>query len=159
MSRKIWIASGIAGILAVSALSFGLHAGEHRGCGFGPQTAMHGHHGEFTGPMPERMAKHLDMSDEQSDAFFAIVDETRPAMQSQFEAMKQTRQATMALDPESENYLAELQNLAEQQSQQLGQLIVSMGETRQRVHALLTVEQKAKVREFAARGPKRGPWH
>lgn len=162
MSKKKWIVASIVGALTVGGLSMGLHAHEQGECGFGRHAAMHGDHRGFGGPKPEMVAKHLDMNDEQREAFFAIVEEAKPTLKAGFQSMKAARHTMKTLDPDSETYTTDLHNHADLQSQQVRQQILAMGEMKQKVHAILTDEQKAKVREFQEkmqhhRGWGRGP--
>ena len=156
MSTKKWVVASIVGALAVGGLSVGLHA--HEPGDFGPHAAMHGDHRGFGGPKPEMVAKYLDMSDDQRDAFFALVEESKPALKAGFQSLKAARQTMKSLDPDSATYTTDLHNHADLQSQQVRQQILAVGEMKQKVHAILTDEQKAKVREFQEKRQNHRGW-
>jgi Spy/CpxP family protein refolding chaperone len=130
ISRK-----AIAGVLVASSLALGVAyaaPGEFHG----------GHHG---GPMMQ--LRGLDLSEAQRDQIFKIFHEQSPAMREQ---MKQMRQARMELAQAAggDRYDAErVRAAAEAQGKAATQLALLRAQTIQRVHEVLTPEQRAKLKE------------
>ena len=110
-----------------------------------------GHHG---GPMMQ--LRGLDLSEAQRDQIFKIFHDQAPAAREQ---MKQIREARVALARAAggDRYdEAGVRAAAESQGKAVTQLAIMRAQTMQRVSAVLTPEQRAKLKErFDRRGQHR----
>ena len=103
-----------------------------------------GHHG---GPMMQ--LRGLDLSEAQRDQIFKIFHDQAPAAREQ---MKQVREARLALAKAAggDRYdEAGVRAAAESQGKAVTQLAIMRAQTMQRVSAVLTPEQRAKLKERA----------
>ena len=103
-----------------------------------------GHHG---GPMMQ--LRGLDLTEAQRDQIFKIFHDQAPAAREQ---MKQVREARLALGKAAggDRYdEAGVRAAAEAQGKAVTQLAIMRAQTMQRVNAVLTPEQRAKLKERA----------
>jgi Spy/CpxP family protein refolding chaperone len=110
---------------------------------------FHGRGGHHGGPMMP--LRGLDLTEAQRDQIFKIFHDQAPAAREQ---MKQVREARLALAKAAggDRYdEAGVRAAAEAQGKAVTQLAVMRAQTIQRVNAVLTPEQRAKVKERAER--------
>jgi Spy/CpxP family protein refolding chaperone len=121
--------------LAIAAFARG---GHHGPGGFG-----HGHE-----MMLEHMVDRLDLSQAQRDQVFAVLDNVRPAMRElRFTFMNQ-RRAFMDLRPTDDDYQTRLTALSTEVGKLASQAVVLIGETRAKIAAFLTEEQREQARQM-----------
>jgi len=148
MKKSILATLGIVAITgALAAVNPVAARGPHEGGGlFAPSFKM------------ARMARHLDLSDEQRTQAKAILDSTRPEADRFADAMLENREAMKQLQQSGTFDEAQVREVAERR----GALIVEMTVLKARVHsqiqAILTPEQRERMQEMRARhrGPKHG---
>ncbi len=139
ISRKQMAGLLLAGSLAVGA-AYAV-PGEGPMAGEGPM----GHHGGRGGAMMH--LRGLDLTEAQRDQIFKIVHEQEPAVREQ---MKQIRKARLDLAKAASGDRydeAGARAAAEAQGKAVTQLALLHAQTMQRVHAVLTPEQRAKLKE------------
>ena len=148
MKKSILATLGIVAITgALAAVNPVAARGPHEGGGlFAPSFKM------------ARMARHLDLSDEQRTQVKVIRDSTRPEADRFADAMLENREAMKRLQQSGAFDEAQVREVAERR----GALIVEMTVLKARVHsqiqAILTPEQRERMQEMRARhrGPKHG---
>jgi len=137
-----------AGTYAFAQDSEGLDGKRHmRGAGH------RGYHNEFGDParMLERMTRHLELDDTQSQTIGNIIEAARPEIGALHERMKASRTAMHELDVNAADYGAKLQNLSTEIGALTAEATLLHGRLRADVFAELTPEQ----RERAAAGRSR----
>jgi periplasmic protein CpxP/Spy len=136
LSRKT-----LAGMLVAGSLSLGLaHAAP------GPS-----HHGHGSSMMRLRG---LDLTEAQRDQVFRIYHDQSPAMREQMKQMRKAR-AELTEAAGADRYDAErVRAAAEAQGKATTQLALLRAQTIQRVHDVLTPEQRAKLKERLERHHK-----
>ena len=143
------VLGALVAALAIPTFARGRHEASHGwGGGFGV------HHGMRL----ERMFQHLDLSSEQREQVFAVLDEARPGMRRLRFALADQRRALQQLDPTQADYPVKLHELATEVSKLSGQMVMTFGETYAKVAALLTPEQREQLQQ-AFEKPHRRPRH
>jgi Spy/CpxP family protein refolding chaperone len=132
-----------------------------------PSFADRGHHGFWrhghgprgfgfeSGMKVERMLYRLDLSQEQRQQIFAVLDEARPAMRDIGFTLADYRREFKRMQPTDDNYQARLTEIADDVSRLSKRLVLLLGETRAKVAALLTDEQREQLRQMP-RGHRHG---
>jgi periplasmic protein CpxP/Spy len=116
----------------------------HAAPGEGPAWG-HGGHGWRGGPMMP--LRGLDLTEAQRDQVFKIFHEQAPAMREQMKAMRHAREE-LALAAGGDRYDAErVRAAADAQGKAVTQLALLRAQALQRVTAVLTPEQRAKLKE------------
>lgn len=131
ISRKV-----VAGFLVASSLALGVAQaapGDFHGRGHRGGAMMH--------------LRGLDLTEAQRDQIFKIFHEQAPAMRDQMKNMRSARR-DLAQAAGGERYDAErVRAAAEAQGSAVTQLALLRAQTMQKVSALLTPEQRAKLKE------------
>jgi Spy/CpxP family protein refolding chaperone len=110
----------------------------------------------FGGPGFGAWARFADLSDTQRQQIKAIVDEDRASRQGPPAAMTLHRQLEAELladNPDDQK----IETLRQQLVQAQGEEVAHQITLQRKIAAVLTAEQRAKVRERLAEGPHRGP--
>jgi Spy/CpxP family protein refolding chaperone len=131
----------VASFLLASSMALGV---AHAAPGEGGMWS-HGGHREGGGPMMQ--LRGLDLTEAQRDQVFQIFHEQAPAFHEQ---MKQLRAAQSAMRAASETDrfdASRAQAAADAQGKAVSQLAMLRAQTAQRVRAILTPEQRAKLDE------------
>ncbi|MEM1176003.1 MAG: Spy/CpxP family protein refolding chaperone [Pseudomonadota bacterium] len=140
-------------VLLIAVLAFaGFTSAVHAAPGFGP--------GGFGGPgnpaaMLERMSDHLDLSADQQAAIESILEASKPEMRALRQQLKANREAIQALDPAGTSYAAELNNLALSNGELATTGTLLSVRVKTEVAAVLTDEQKARLKRGKERMQKR----
>lgn len=117
-------------------------------CGYGPHAMGLGRHGMDHEARIERMAQHLNLTQEQREQVRAIVDKHRPqtrALRDQLtESHKQLREIVRS-DRFNEN---EVRKLAEAQGKLKAEMIVQRAKVQNEIRAVLTEEQRRQLDEM-----------
>lgn len=142
----------LAGLLVAGSLAFAVpgvalaQPGAHGG-------AMQAHQMRGGGM---GMLRGLDLTEAQRDQVFKIFHDQAPAMRERMKAARAThdelRKATAAPNFDA----ARVRQLADAVGKAHADAAYARAETMSRVVALLTPEQRKKLEEFRARGPRRG---
>jgi Spy/CpxP family protein refolding chaperone len=104
-----------------------------------------------------RMARGLDLSEEQRESFKALADEHRQAMEPLWQKHRELRQEMRKqLDAGNADAQA-VGQLAIDAHQVAQQMAESRRQVKEKFEALLTPDQKTKLKEFESRRGKRGP--
>jgi Spy/CpxP family protein refolding chaperone len=155
MRKKTIVAAVVLGLI-VAALAIPTFARGGRG-------VSHGWHGDGFGPphemQLEKMFHRLDLSAEQREQVFAVLDDIRPNMRRIHFAFADHRQAFHQLDPTRADYQEKLQGIASEVSKLSSQMVMTLGKAYAKVAALLTPEQLAQLQEVMQnhqRRPRRG---
>ncbi len=98
--------------------------------------------------MLEHMAGRLDLSQEQRKQVFAILDEVRPTMRELRFTFVDQRRTFSELRPTDADYETRLTELGAEVGKLASQAVVLLGETRARIAALLTEEQREQARDM-----------
>lgn len=101
----------------------------------------------------ERMIKHLDLNEAQAAKVEAILESVENE-RSNKKGMPKMR-ALMTLNPDDANYFQQVEAQADATSKDMKAHILKMAKVRQEIHALLTDEQKQKMRALMEKKMKR----
>lgn len=158
MSKKAVVSTLVAGLL-VALVAVGSVSAFQRGggCGMGPM----GKHAAAGYGMPMgmgdrmmpmlRMMEKLNVTDEQRDKIWAVMDKNRSAVREHITEMMQNRKALRAV-VEAEPFDATLvRKLADSQGRAKADMIVLRARGRQEIKALLTPEQQAQFKALQER--------
>jgi protein CpxP len=96
----------------------------------------------------ERLVHKLDLSQAQREQVFAVLDETRPARREIRWAFADQRRAFMQLQPTDADYQDRLTEIAGDMGKLTNRMVVLLGETRAKVAALLTEEQRQQLQNL-----------
>jgi Spy/CpxP family protein refolding chaperone len=97
--------------------------------------------------MLERMQKHLDLDETQTQQMSNIFGAAKPEIDALRAALRENREATRSLDTNDPDYSAKLQNLSTANADLAGKMTLLQGRLRAEVHAVLTPEQMQMVEE------------
>lgn len=115
--------------------------GMHDGC-----SDRHGRHGH--GDRMGRMAEKLGLTDAQKKQMQEVRDETRKTMKPLFQQKRDIMRQMWKLDPDDKGYMAQVKKLAAQQADLTEKMIVAGAEARSKFRAVLTADQKAKLKQM-----------
>ena len=117
----------------------------------GPGERMH--HDEFGDParMLERMTRHLDLDDIQSQTIGNILEAARPEIDALRERAQTTREAMHELDVDDPDYGSNLQRLSTEIGALTSEATLLHGRLRADVFAELTPEQRERAAEGRGR--------
>lgn len=152
-SRKITEAMLLSAIIAGSAAMmssaafagngwFGGHGGDHH------ERMDHRGLKRF-----EKMADHLDFTDEQEAQLKTILEAAKAELGEG--GRREMMMQMMSLDPESGDYDAQVEEAAADIADKVKSKIVVMANVRKQIHALLTEEQKEELKEKMEKRMKR----
>ena len=130
----------IASLLLATGLTTGSAWAHPVGKGMGP---MGGHH------MEERGLHRLDLSDAQKDKIFEIRHAQEPALREQRNQMIKAREQLQALTQAEKYNSREVQAQADASAKAMARVMVIEAETRHRIRAVLTPEQRKQLDAFA----------
>jgi len=163
MSKKAVVGTLVAGVL-VTMVAVGSVSAFQRGggCGMGPMgkhaAAGYGMHRGMGGRMMPmlRMMEKLEVTDEQREKIWAVMDKNRPAKRQQMTQMMKNRKAFREAERAEPFDAALVRRLAEDQGRSMAEMIVLRAQGRQEIKALLTPEQQAQFKALQER--RRGGW-
>ena len=102
-----------------------------------------GHRGGF-----ERIAKKLNLSDEQKEQVKQILETSKTKVQPLMENMKSIHQQLDAATADGQFDEAQVQALATQQANIMAQIIVEKERTKSQIFAILTPEQQSQAKQL-----------
>ncbi len=140
-----------AGVIGLGAITAPLLADSSRHCGGknGGYSMMSGHgFGKDTDKMIGKMARKLDMTEEQRDQAFAIADKYRPQVREAKFAMRENMKTLHQLSTDSVDYTEQTQTLADQQGDLIADMIKLRTAMQADIEQILTAEQKTKFEKF-----------
>lgn len=115
--------------------------------------AMH-MHAPVGGAFAERMADRLNLSSDQIAALRAIEDKYRPGLRSAMDRLRDSRRALAKADPAD---ASKLRAIADARGKAIADMIVLRVQMRNEVRAVLTEEQRDRMKEMYRHG-SRGGW-
>lgn len=130
----------IASLLLATGLTTGSAWAHPAGKGMSP---MGGHH------MEERGLHRLDLSDAQKDKIFEIRHAQEPALREQRNQMIKAREQLQALTQAEKYNSHDVQAQADASAKAMARVMVIEAETRHKIRALLTPEQRKQLDAFA----------
>ena len=111
-----------------------------------------GHDGHQHGPKLERMIgkldHHLDLSDQQRDSLESILERNSELIDSQRQERHAIRQESMGLDPTSETYAAQTEEIADRVGEMARNQALLMASVFKQVSDVLTEEQREEMRSL-----------
>ncbi len=120
--------------------------------GVGALALEDGHHKKNREGFHVMMAKHLDLTDKQQKEIKAL---TRNQKEKRHHIKKQIKKGLMQLNPDDSNYEQQLEIFAEEKSVLIKEDIIRQGQTRAKIHAILTPEQRVKAKEIMGKMDER----
>ena len=157
MTKRVFLSSMVAGALAVGTMA---HAG--------PMCKQGGKHGgkggmdksEFMQKRLDRMSTKLGLTDEQKTKVQELMQNHRNAMKPLRDEKRTLGTKMMNLDVTSEEYDADVQEIASQQSEIVRQMTIARANKRKQMADILTPEQQAaKKAMHENRKSRRGHGH
>ncbi len=149
---KKFLAATIAAVICTAAgtYAFAQDAEGHDGMRHMRWAGHRMHHDEFGDParLLERMTRHLDLDDTQSQTIGNILAAAKPEIDALRERARASREAMHSLDVNDPDYGSNLQNLSAEIGALTSEATLLHGRLRAEVYAELTPEQ----RERAAAG-------
>ena len=115
---------------------------------------MH-HRGKRGKHMMKRMARKLGLTDEQKAEMKTLREAHREEMKPLREQRKAIRTSLEALDPAAADYDAQITVIADQQANLARQMFILKNKMKQQMSAVLTDEQRAKMKEMRAERKQR----
>ena len=143
ISKKV-----LVGFLAASSLALGVAQAAPGG--------FHGRHGGGYGEGPMMPLRSLDLTEAQRDQVFKIFHEQAPAMHEQMKQLRDARHDLAQAAAGDQYDAARVRAAAEAQGKAVTQLALLRAQTMQRVHDVLTPEQRAKLKERFERHERGG---
>lgn len=132
MRKPLLISLALGSVLALGSYAVAAQTGPHGGWGH------HGHHG--------MMAFHkLGLSDTQKANIKQIMQTNFAQTKTQFQALRQQRQAFAALTPTSPGYQAAATSLAQAEASAAQARVLRQANIRAQVYAVLTPAQQAQL--------------
>lgn len=104
----------------------------------------------------DRLAQHLSLNEEQKGAIEKIFEDKYEKRKASMESRESFRKKMDSLDPESANYVTQVEKLATEQSSSMVQKMVDRAETKAEIYAVLTDEQEEKFEELKEHREKKG---
>lgn len=95
----------------------------------------------------ERIQKHLDLDETQTQQMSNIFDAARPEIEVLRVALRENREAMRTLDTSDPDYSAKLQNLSTANADLAAKMTLLHGRLRAEVHAVLTPEQMQMIEQ------------
>ena len=156
--KKKTIAITVVLVLIIAALVIPTFArGGHGGLpGWGH--AGRGGFGQHHEMRLEKMFHRLDLTKEQRDQVFAVLDDVRPSMRQMRFAFADHRRDFHRLNPMAADYQTQLQGMADEVSKLAGQMVMTFGSAYAKISALLTEEQRAQVQQMLQKHQGRSGW-
>ncbi len=160
MKKSIFITS-VAGLLIGVLLLIGNASAFGRGPCQGFGGSQEGHSPmmgmPFKGPMGRmfRMAEKLELSKEQRDQIWNVMDENRREMRVHMESLYEGRKELGRIGSTAAYDELEARKLAEAQGKTLVEVIYLKSQAKNRIKGILTAEQQAKFAEMRGKSFKR----
>ncbi len=146
MTLSAALLAGAAGV----AMADGKKCDEH-----GLKDFKGGQH-EMSGKRMDRLAEHLALNADQKSQIQKIFEEKHEQRKAGMEDRKSFRQQMESLDPESPDYVAQVEKLATEKSKGMVKMAVERAETKAKIYAVLTDEQEEKFEELKEKRGKKG---
>lgn len=150
--------SSIRSLLAVMAitgavgagLAYALPPGGDNGCAHGSRAmGFEGHRGYMdSDKMIGRMAASLNLTKEQRDAMYAIVDKSRPQTRELRDRLAETHKQLRALMQQDAPKDSEVRQLADAQGKAIADMIVLHAKVRTEIHNVLTDAQRVQMQQW-----------
>ena len=152
MKKRNKIIAGLVALLAGSGLAL---AGSGS-CGYeGKSRGGWGHGGGHHGPMLERMIgkldHHLDLSDQQRASLEQVLEQNSDSARNHRQQRRALRHESMQLDPSSDTYDAQTQDIAGRIAEMARDQALLMANVYKQVSQILTDEQREEMRELMQR--------
>lgn len=141
------LASSIGLVTVVAAMP----SGDGPGCGRSGHHMGHGRHFGGYGSKLERLADHLNVTDEQRAAIRAITDDSRQQMAELRDEMRANRGQLKGLTRQTPLDEAAVRSVAVKQGDLKAEMIVMRARQRSEMKAILTDEQRAELGEIRER--------
>jgi Spy/CpxP family protein refolding chaperone len=133
-----------------AGVAYAFPPGGTHGCSSGAHTmAFKGHEG-YGDPdrMIEHMATSLNLSKEQRDAMYAIVDKSRPQTRELRDRLTENHQQLRALMQQGAPKESEVRKLADAQGKAIADMIVLRNKVRTEIHNVLTDAQRTQMQQW-----------
>ena len=100
------------------------------------------------GGMSNKMMRKLNLSEQQKKQVKALIAENKKRLKPVKREMKEINKTLRKLDTQSPEYKAQVFSLADAKAKRVHQMIVEKGETRMKIEAIFTAEQRAKFNKM-----------
>ncbi len=147
--KSLLVVMGITGAIGTS-LAHAIPPGGAHGCSSGAHTmAFKGHEG-YGDPdrMIEHMAASLNLSKEQRDAMYAIVDRARPQTRELHDRLAENHKQLHALMQQDAPKDSEVSKLADAQGKAIANMIVLRTKVRMEIRGVLTDAQRQQLDQW-----------
>lgn len=147
--KSLVVVMAITGAVG-AGVAYAFPPGGAHGCSPGAHTmAFKGHEG-YGDPdrMIERMASSLNLSKDQRDAMYAIVDKSRPQTRELRDRLAETHKQLRALMQQGTPKESEVRKLADAQGKAIADMIVLRNKVRTEIHNVLTDAQREQMQQW-----------
>ena len=103
----------------------------------------------------EHLSDMLDMTEEQEGQLKAILKSAKEDRKSTKVSRKQMRKEMMLMSPDDPEFMTKVEQQADVAAAQMKSKMISFAKTRQEIHAILTDEQKQKMKRMMEKRMKR----
>ncbi|MHB8535705.1 MAG: Spy/CpxP family protein refolding chaperone [Sulfuricaulis sp.] len=147
--KALLVVVAINGVIG-AGLAYAFSPGGAHGCAQGRHAMGSGGHGHSmdSDRMIEHMATKLNLSKEQRDAMFAIVDKARPQTRALRERMTNNRKQLHALMQQGTTKDSELRKLADDQGRAIADMIVLRTKIRTEIRGVLSDAQRQQIEQW-----------
>ncbi len=157
--KSLLVVMAITGAVG-AGIAYAFPSGGAHGCRDGAHASAFKGHGGYgdSDRMIEHMAARLDLSKEQRDAMFAIVDKARPQTRALRERLDETHKQLRALTQQGAPKEAEVRKLADAQGKAIADMIVLHAKVRTEIQGVLTDAQRQQLEQWRGQRGRHASW-
>jgi len=155
--KSLLVVMAITGAVG-AGLAYAFPSGGEHGCRDGAHSmSFEGHRGGYgdSDRMIEHMASSLDLSKQQRDAMYAIVDKARPQTRELRDRLVETHKQLRALTQQGTPKESEVRKLADAQGKAIADMIVLRTKVRAEIRGVLTDAQRQQLDQWRGQHGRR----
>jgi len=155
--KSLLVVMAITGAVG-AGLAYAFPSGGEHGCRDGAHSmSFAGHRGGYgdSDRMIEHMASSLDLSKQQRDAMYAIVDKARPQTRELRDRLVETHKQLRALTQQGTPKESEVRKLADAQGKAIADMIVLRTRIRTEIRGVLTDAQRQQLDQWRGQHGRR----
>ena len=155
--KSLLVVMAVTGAVG-AGLAYAFPSGGAHGCHDGSHAmSFEGHRGGYgdSDRMIEHMASSLDLSKQQRDAMYAIVDKARPQTRELRDRLVETHKQLRALTQQGTPKESEVRKLADAQGKAIADMIVLRTKVRAEIRGVLTDAQRQQLDQWRGQHGRR----
>jgi Spy/CpxP family protein refolding chaperone len=147
--KSLLVVMAVTGAVG-AGIAYAFPSGGEHGCRDGGHATSFKGHGGYADSdrMIEHMAASLDLSKEQRDAMYAIVDKVRPQTRALRDRLAETHKQLRALTRQGTPKESEVRKLADEQGKAIADMIVLRTQVRAEINGVLTDAQRQQLEQW-----------